>query len=103
MFFRIHPEAILRAVIPRKGAVFMLPAKVSHIIAVVQGHLILTQPVDDRIKLGFELVCFPLRPVIKPSGIKTIAGVGKVATEMPDISRLPADLRTLGIGVFLFG
>ena len=81
----------------------MLSAKVGHIITVVQRHLVLPQFIDDRIKPGLELGCFPLRPIIKPSSIKAIAGVSKIATEMSDISRLSADLHTLGIGVFLFG
>ena len=68
----------------------------------MQGHLVLPQSVDDCIKHGLKLVCFPLRPVVKPSSIKAIACICKIATEMSDISRLPADLHTLGIGVFLF-
>ena len=102
MFFRIHPEAILRAVIPRKGTVFMLPAKVSHIIAVVQGILSSRSPLMTASSTDLNSSVFHCAR-LSNQVVKTIAGVGKVATEMPDISRLPADLRTLGIGVFLFG
>ena len=81
----------------------MLPCKSAHIgTALKQPVLWGTQSVNNLVKLGLKLVCFPLRSVVAPRGIKLIAARSEVATEMTDIACLSLKLLTLGIGVFPF-
>ena len=103
VFVGIHTEAVLGAVIPFHRTFGETSCKRTHIIAVMQKPLIFTERVDNLVKLCLKLVRFPLLSGVKPSSIKAIARGGKIATQMPDTACLPCNLRTLGIGVFLFG
>ena len=69
----------------------------------MQKPLALTERIDNLVKLRLKFVRFPLIPMVIPCGIKAVPRAVKIATQMPDAARLPCNLRTLGIGVFLFG
>lgn len=49
----------------------------------MQKPLIFTQGIYHIVKLRLKFFRFPLRPVVKPCGVKAISRVGKIATEMP--------------------
>lgn len=80
VFLRIGSETVLCAIVPLKSTYGITPCKSPHIIAVVQKPFVLPQFIDNRVKLRLKFVRFPLRPVVKPCGVKTISRVGKITT-----------------------
>lgn len=101
VFFRIHTEAVLGAVVPCKVGIEICLCKCRHITAVMQKPLVLTECIDYLIKLRLEFVCFSLVLMVVPCGIKAVTGAVKIATHMLDSSCLSRNLLGLCPSLYL--
>ena len=54
VFVGIHTEAVLGAVVPRKGGIGICPCKRRHVTAVMQKPLALTERIDNFVKLRLD-------------------------------------------------
>ena len=73
IFVRVHTEAKLGTVVPFESTLWGTLRKGAHIITVMQKPLIFTQGIYHIVKLRLKFFRFPLRPVVKPCGVKAIS------------------------------